>query len=115
MIEYATTATFHFATSVKPEMGLEKETRLVIKQYIEQEGLDAFLDTLEYGDTTETELTQEEIDALSESDNIVFPIEGLKETLLAISLGLLEVDEMTKEEAAERLKKLSEDYDTPTD
>jgi hypothetical protein len=115
MIEYATTATFHFATSVKPEMGLEKETRLVIKQYIEQEGLDAFLDTLEYGDTTETELTQEEIDALSESDNIVFPIEGIKEMLLAISLGLMEVEGVTKEEAEADLKKLSEDYDTPTD
>lgn len=115
MIEYGTTATFHYATSVRPEMGLKDEMRLFIKQYIEQEGLDAFLDTLDYGDITETELSQEEIDALSESDNIVFPIEGIKQTLLAISLGLMEVEGVTKEEAEADLKKLSEDYDTPTD
>jgi hypothetical protein len=110
MIEYETTASFTYATNVRPEAGSEKQTtRKLIKQLIEKEGVDAFLDILEYGETTAIELTQEELDALIESDNIRIPVEGLKETLLAISLGLMEVEGITKEQAAADLKNLSED------
>lgn len=111
MIEYETTASFTYSTNVRPEAGSEKQaTRKLIKQLIEQDGVEAFLDILEYGEITEIELSQEEADAFAESDNIRIPIEGVKETLLAISLGLMEVDGITKEEAAADLKKLSEDY-----
>lgn len=106
MIHYETTATFSFATSVRPELGLEGEVRKNIKYLIEQEGIDAFLDTLEYGSTTERHYSDEEFDALIESGDIVIPVEGLRETLTAISLGLVEMEGVSKEDAIETLEKL---------
>lgn len=103
---YETVATFYFATSVRPELGLEGEVRRNIKDLIEQEGIDAFLDTLEYGPTTKKYFTDEEFDAMLESGEIQIPVEGLKQTLTAISLGLAEMEGVSKEDAIETLKKL---------
>ena len=108
MIEYETTATFYYATSVRPEIGLEKEMRVFIKQYIEQEGIDAFLDALEYGDITSREVSDEEAEAMFESGQLLIPVEALRETLTAVSLGLLEVEGLSKEQALEDLKNFPE-------
>ncbi len=105
MIHYETTATFNFATSVRPEVGLESEVRRNIKLLIEHEGVDAFLDLLDYGTMTERHYSDEEFDALIESGDIRIPAEGLKQTLTAISLGLVEIEGVSKEEAIETLKK----------
>lgn len=106
MIEYQTAATFAYRTNVKPEAGLEKEVRESIKYFIEQNGVDTFLDKLEYEGITERELTEEELDALYDDDDLLIPVKGLKETLTAVSLGILELEGITKEQAIEALKKL---------
>jgi hypothetical protein len=108
MIEYQTTATLYYATSIRPELGLEKEIRVFIKQYIEQEGLDAFLDTLEYGDITSREVSDEEAKEMFEDGQLLIPVEALRETLTAVSLGLLEIEGLSKEQALEDLKKFPE-------
>ena len=107
MIQYETTATFYFATSVRPELGIEREARKRMKAFIEQEGIDAFLDLMQFEDMRESEVSEEELDELIENGDLMIPMDALKETLTAISLGLTEVEGITKEEAIEQLKRLS--------
>ena len=106
MINYQTKATFAFGTNIKPEAGLEKEARQTIKYFIEQKGVEAFLDELEYEEVTEVELSEEEVEALYESDDLLIPVDKLRETLTAVSLGLIELEGITKEQAIEALKNL---------
>ena len=109
MLDYGITATFRLGTNVKPEAGLEKEVRAVIREIIEQEGIDEFLDTLDYGDVTVKELSDEEVDAAFENDDFKVSLEGFKEMLTAVSLGLLEVEGISKEKAIEALENLSKE------
>lgn len=109
MIDYGITATFSFGTNVKPEAGLEKEVRAVIREIIEQEGIDEFLDNLEYSDTIVTELSDEEVDAMFENGDARVSVEGFKQMLTAVSLGLLEVDGIDKEKAIQALENLSKE------
>jgi len=109
MIEYELTATFTYGTNIKPEAGLEKEVKSTIRAMIEQEGIDSFLDTLEYGEVIATELSDEEVDALYQDENIRISVEGIKEMLTAVSLGLLELEDITKEQAIQALEKLSKE------
>jgi hypothetical protein len=108
MIRYQTTASFSFSTNIRPELGLEKETRGVIRYLIEKEGIDSFLDKLEYGDVEQIEVSEEDMDATEEND-LLIPMGNLKEMLIAVSLGILEVEGMTKEEAEDALKRFPED------
>jgi hypothetical protein len=108
MIRYQTTASFTFSSNIRPEQGLEKETRGLIKYLIENEGVDSFLDRLEYGDVNEIEVSEEDMDATEERD-LLIPMDKVKEMLTAVSLGILEIEGMTKEEAEDALKKFSEE------
>jgi hypothetical protein len=108
MIRYQTTASFTFSSNIRPELGMEKEARGVIRHLIEKEGIDTFLNTLEYGDVTEMEVSQEEMEA-TETDNFLIPMDNVKEMFTAISLGILEVEGITKEEAEESLKRFPKD------
>jgi hypothetical protein len=110
MIRYQTTASFSFSTNIRPELGLEKETRGVIKYLIEKEGIDSFLDKLEYGDVEQIEVSEEEMEATEDGD-LLIPMGNIREMLTAISLGILEVEGMTKEEAEEALKRFPEETD----
>jgi hypothetical protein len=105
MIEYQTKATFAYGTNIKPEAGLENDVRKAIKYFIKQKGVDAFLDELEYEDVTETELSEEEVEALYQSENNLIPLDKFKEVLTAVSLGIMELEGITKEQAIEALKK----------
>jgi hypothetical protein len=104
MIRYQTTASFSFSTNIRPELGLEKETREVIRYLIEEEGIDSFLDKLEYGDVEQIEVSEEDMDATQDSD-LLIPMDKVKEMFTAVSLGILEVEGLTKEEAEEALKR----------
>jgi hypothetical protein len=106
MIEYQTKATFAYGTNVRPEAGLEKDVRRAIKHFINQKGIDAFLDELEYEDVTEAELSEEEVEALYQDEELLIPVDKFKEVLTAVSLGLMELEGITKEQAIEALKNL---------
>ena len=106
MIEYRTIATFAYGTNIKPEAGLENDVRKAVKYFIKQNGIDAFLDELEYGDVTETELSEEELEDRYQSDeNSLIPVDKFKEVLTAVSLGIMELEGITQEQAIEALKK----------
>lgn len=107
MIHYETTATFYFATSVRPELGIEREARKRMKAFIEQEGIDAFLDLMEFEDMREKKVSEEELDELIENGDLLIPMDALKETLTAISLGILEVEGISKETALEQLNNMN--------
>ena len=106
MIEYQTKAIFTFGTNIRPEAGLESKVRDTIKYFIEQKGVDAFLDELEYEDFTEKELSEEEVEALYQGEEVLIPVDNFKEVLTAVSLGIMELEGITKEQAIEALKKL---------
>ena len=106
MIEYQTKATFAYGTNVRPEAGLENDVRLAIKHFIKKNGVDAFLDELEYEDVIETELSEEEVEALYQGEELLIPVDKFKEVLTAVSLGIMELEGITKEQAIEALKNL---------
>ena len=108
MIEYSMTATLTYSTNVKPELGLEQDFRKNAKDFIRQEGIDAFLDRFEYGNTLAHEVDEEELEALIESGDIVVSIESLKETLNAVALGILELGDMTPEQAIQTLERFEQ-------
>jgi hypothetical protein len=106
MIEYRTIATFAYGTNIKPEDGLENDVRKAIKYFIKQKGVDAFLDELEYGEVTEAELSEEELEAVYQDEERLIPVDKFKEVLTAVSLGIMDLEGITKEQAIEALKKL---------
>lgn len=108
MITYSITASITYSTTIKPESGLEEAFRKRARWAIENEGIETFLDRLTFEKEEVLKISDEELDYLIESGELLIPVEGLKETLLAVSLGLLELEWVSPEQAIEALKKFEQ-------
>jgi hypothetical protein len=104
MKSYAITATLTFESAVKIEGSMEEHVKQFLRDLVADYGVDRLLNFLEFGEVVETDVTKKEWEEMSSNEEDVrIPVEGFREYLVAVSLGLVDNPIITSERAQELL------------
>ena len=104
MIAYGITASISFETSMKIEGSMVEHAKETIRELVQTQGIDALLDSLNFSDEYEYELSPEEMEELVENETLQISADSLKEYLVGLSLGLVEKSAISPEKAQEILE-----------